>query len=112
MNFMNDMINQGTNLNRDWAHLKAPQIAIDYWRMDKDSMWSDVLMNLFADETNHRDVNHTFATMKNDDPNPYVHKHLEDAAKAWQMTSKQQSTGPSTYTKVPSKAAAAKPSVS
>mmetsp|Transcript_26220 Transcript_26220/g.48898 ORF Transcript_26220/g.48898 Transcript_26220/m.48898 type:complete len:355 (-) Transcript_26220:282-1346(-) len=102
----------GTNLNRDWAHLKAPQIAIDYWRMDKDSMWSDVLMNLFADETNHRDVNHTFATMKNDDPNPYVHKHLEDAAKAWQMTSKQQSTGPSTYTKVPSKAAAAKPSVS
>ena len=28
-----------------------------------------------ADETNHRDVNHTFAGMHGDDPNPYVTKH-------------------------------------
>lgn len=75
----------GTHLYKDWGHLKAPAIAIDYWRMSEDAMWSDVLRNLFADETNHRDVNHTFAAMKNDDPNPYVHKHLEDAAAAWRL---------------------------
>eukprot|EP00470_Lotharella_oceanica_P004865 CAMPEP_0170167160 /NCGR_PEP_ID=MMETSP0040_2-20121228/637_1 /TAXON_ID=641309 /ORGANISM="Lotharella oceanica, Strain CCMP622" /LENGTH=345 /DNA_ID=CAMNT_0010405089 /DNA_START=76 /DNA_END=1113 /DNA_ORIENTATION=+ len=73
----------GTHLHKDWKHLKAPQIAKNYWRMKEDAMWVDVLRNLFADETNHRDVNHTFANMQNDDPNPYVKKHLADAAKAW-----------------------------
>ncbi len=38
-----------------------------------------------ADEANHRDVNHTFAGMKNDDPNPFIQKHKEDAYKAWRM---------------------------
>ena len=28
-----------------------------------------------ADETHHRDVNHTFADMKSDDPNPFVATH-------------------------------------
>lgn len=28
-----------------------------------------------ADEAHHRDVNHTFADMKNDDPNPFVTTH-------------------------------------
>lgn len=32
-----------------------------------------------ADETNHRDVNHTFASMARTDPNPYVGKHHKDA---------------------------------
>ena len=43
-----------------------------------------------ADETNHRDVNHTFASMARDDPNPYVSKHMKDAAEAhryWQQLS-------------------------
>ena len=43
-----------------------------------------------ADETNHRDVNHTFASMARDDPNPYVSKHMADAAEAhryWQQLS-------------------------
>jgi len=74
----------GTNLHRDWSHLKAPAIAKNYWNLDDEAMWVDVLKQLFADETNHRDVNHTFATMESDDPNPFVEKHLADAAKAWQ----------------------------
>ncbi|GAB5354304.1 hypothetical protein AAMO2058_000107400 [Amorphochlora amoebiformis] len=78
----------GTYLNRDWGDLKAPAVAKNYWRMKDDAMWVDVLKNLFADETNHRDVNHTFAGMKNDDPNPFVEKHLKDAYKAWQLESK------------------------
>ena len=43
-----------------------------------------------VDETNHRDVNHTFASMAYDDPNPYVAKHAEaQAASAayWQTLS-------------------------
>jgi len=31
------------------------------------------------------DVNHTFASMEADDPNPYLHKHREDAVKAWKI---------------------------
>lgn len=38
-----------------------------------------------ADETHHRDVNHTFADMKTDDPNPYVLMHKENAAHAWRL---------------------------
>jgi len=78
----------GTHLHRDWSHLKAPVIAKNYWNLSDDATWVDVLRNLFADETNHRDVNHTFASMKNDDPNPFVTKHLNDAAKAWRLEQK------------------------
>jgi hypothetical protein len=60
---------------------------VSYWRLKDDAMWSDVLRNLFADETSHRDVNHTLAGMDSYDPNPYVEKHLKDAAKAWQSES-------------------------
>lgn len=38
-----------------------------------------------ADETHHRDVNHTFADMKSDDPNPFLMKHKENAAIAWRL---------------------------
>ena len=48
-------------------------------------MWIDALKCMFADESNHRDVNHTFATMNSDDPNPFVSKHREDAAMAWRI---------------------------
>lgn len=34
-----------------------------------------------ADEANHRDVNHTFAMMSNNDPNPFIEKHRENAGK-------------------------------
>ena len=40
---------------------------------------------MFADETNHRDVNHTFADMESDDPNPFISKHKKDAVKAWRL---------------------------
>ena len=38
-----------------------------------------------ADECHHRDVNHTFAEMKHDDPNPYVQMHADDAKIAWRL---------------------------
>jgi len=42
-----------------------------------------------VDETNHRDVNHTFASMARDQANPFVQKHVKDAVEAtkyWQET--------------------------
>jgi hypothetical protein len=41
----------------------APQIAIDYWRMSPDANLRDLFLNVKADEANHRDVNHTFASL-------------------------------------------------
>jgi hypothetical protein len=75
----------GTELHRAWANLKAPPIARGYYNLPEDALWVDVLEQIFADETHHRDVNHTFATMECDDPNPFVQKHLQDAAKAWRL---------------------------
>ena len=39
-----------------------------------------------ADECNHRDVNHTFASMETDDPNPFLQSHRENAYMAWRLT--------------------------
>merc|ERR1712151_1159653 len=47
----------------EWKH---------YWKLPEDAMWVDTLKCMFADECNHRDVNHTFATMGSDDPNPFL----------------------------------------
>ena len=41
-----------------------------------------MIKQVAADETNHRDVNHTFASMAQHDVNPYVNKHLKDMREA------------------------------
>ena len=41
-------------------NVPAPQIAIDYWQLDKDARLSDVIIAVRADEAEHRDVNHSF----------------------------------------------------
>ena len=45
-----------------------------------------------ADETHHRDVNHTFADMKSDDPNPFLIMHKENALTAWRLEVKGEPT--------------------
>jgi hypothetical protein len=75
----------GTALHKDWGHLKAPPMAIGYWRLPADASWKDALSCMMADEANHRDVNHTFATLDEDDPNPFVFKHKDDAVRAWRL---------------------------
>lgn len=39
----------------------APQLAIDYWKLNQDARLSDVILAVRADEAKHRDVNHGFA---------------------------------------------------
>ena len=41
-------------------NVPAPQIAIDYWQLDKDATLRDVVIAVRADEAEHRDVNHHF----------------------------------------------------
>ena len=41
-------------------NVPAPQIAIDYWQLDKEARLSDVIIAVRADEAEHRDVNHSF----------------------------------------------------
>lgn len=43
----------------EWANMQAPQIAIDYWRLQPDASMKDVVYNVRADESQHRFVNHT-----------------------------------------------------
>ena len=45
-------------------------------------MWLDALEQFLADESHHRDVNHVFAEIDAEEPNPFVLKHLKDI-EAW-----------------------------
>merc|ERR550519_3344820 len=65
----------GSKLQKEWGHLMAPDIAKQYWRMADDATWLDVIKQIMADEANHRDVNHTFASLKSNETNPYIEKH-------------------------------------
>jgi len=73
----------GTKLHESWSKLPAPPIAIGYWKLDEDATWIDTLKCMYADETHHRDCNHTFASMESDDPNPFIAEHKEAAGRAW-----------------------------
>jgi ubiquinol oxidase len=42
-------------------NVPAPQIAIDYWKLDAGARLRDVVVAVRADEAGHRDVNHRFA---------------------------------------------------
>jgi len=78
----------GTKLHASWATIAAPPIAIGYYHLPKDALWVDSLKCMMADEANHRDVNHTFADMKSDDPNPFLEHHRENAITAWRLNIK------------------------
>lgn len=78
-NIIEIMQAEGTQLNRAWAGMEAPEIAKTYWRLSDDADMLTVFKQIAADETNHRDVNHTFASLARTDPNPYIQKHLNDA---------------------------------
>jgi hypothetical protein len=75
----------GTRLHEAWSDLPAPEMAKGYWKLSDDAKWVDTLKCIYADESHHRDVNHTFADMDTDDPNPFITKHREDAVRAWKI---------------------------
>ena len=56
----------------EWKTAPAPEIAIKYWRLKKDATIRDVILAVRADEAIHRDVNHVFASLDNNQRNPFV----------------------------------------
>ena len=68
----------GTHLNTSWAELPAPPIAISYWQMKSDATWTDTLKRMLADESHHRDINHTYASMPSNIDNPFAEEHMRD----------------------------------
>ncbi|CAD7941971.1 unnamed protein product [Amoebophrya sp. A120] len=76
----------GTKLHKAWDGLPAPPLAKAYWNLRDDAEWVHVLENLLADETHHRDVNHCFADMDQDEANPFVDRHMQDFAQQRDLT--------------------------
>lgn len=62
-----------------WEKLQAPQIAIDYWKMPEGHRsMRDLLLYIRADESKHREVNHTLSNLDQvEDPNPYVSEYKD-----------------------------------
>lgn len=85
VNIIRHIETPGTKLHTAWADLPAPDMAVGYYHLPKGSKWVESLRCMMADESHHRDVNHTFADMASDDPNPFLAMHKEDALVAWRM---------------------------
>lgn len=54
-----------------WKTKPAPEIAIKYWKLDQSATMRDVIAAIRVDEASHRDVNHTFGSLKPDEKNPF-----------------------------------------
>ncbi|CAC5386950.1 Ubiquinol oxidase 2, mitochondrial,Ubiquinol oxidase 1, mitochondrial,Alternative oxidase 3, mitochondrial,Alternative oxidase, mitochondrial,Ubiquinol oxidase 1c, mitochondrial,Ubiquinol oxidase 1b, mitochondrial,Alternative oxidase 1, mitochondrial,Ubiquinol oxidase 1a, mitochondrial,Ubiquinol oxidase 3, mitochondrial,Alternative oxidase 2, mitochondrial,Ubiquinol oxidase, mitochondrial [Mytilus coruscus] len=54
-----------------WKTQSAPESAITYWKLPDNAKMLDVILAIRADEAHHRVVNHTLASLKEDDYNPY-----------------------------------------
>ncbi|XP_060557805.1 uncharacterized protein LOC132718186 [Ruditapes philippinarum] len=54
-----------------WKTKPSPEVAISYWNLPEDATMKDVILAIRADEAHHRLVNHTLASMKPTDYNPY-----------------------------------------
>jgi len=54
-----------------WKMLPAPEIAVKYWELSPEAKMRDVILAIRADESHHRDVNHTFASLKKGQRNPF-----------------------------------------
>ncbi|KAJ4992502.1 alternative oxidase [Stagonosporopsis vannaccii] len=65
-----------------WEKLEAPDIAVDYWKMPEGHRtMRDLLLYIRADESKHREVNHTLGNLnQKEDPNPYASEY-KDATK-------------------------------
>ena len=65
----------------EWAKQPAPEIAKDYWRLDKDATYTDMIYAIRSDETTHRFVNHSLANLKKGDVNPFAFREPDMTVK-------------------------------
>lgn len=55
--------------------MKAPVLAIRYWKLPEDASFLDVLKCIRLDEAHHRNVNHRFADTPTSSPAPQDNSH-------------------------------------
>lgn len=78
-NILKNIEKEGTHLNKEWKNLQAPDIAVAYWNLNpKTASWEECLRHMLADEAHHRDVNHTFAELPSNAPNPFIQEHIDN----------------------------------
>lgn len=78
-NILDHIEQEGSHLHREWRNLPAPEIAKVYWNLDpQNAKWKDCLEHMLADEAHHRDVNHTFAELPRNAPNPFIEEHFKN----------------------------------
>lgn len=58
----------------EWENVAAPEIAKEYWQLGEGAMLEDVIRAVRADEATHRHINHTFASLHAEDPNPFAYR--------------------------------------
>ncbi|VVT47201.1 uncharacterized protein SAPINGB_P001593 [Magnusiomyces paraingens] len=57
----------------EWKNLPVPKIAKEYWHMSDSATMYDLILYVRADESKHREVNHTFGNLdQTHDRNPYA----------------------------------------
>lgn len=60
---------------KEWQSMQAPLIARTYYKLPESALIFDMIKCIRADEANHRDVNHTFASLDQEKGiNPFVTK--------------------------------------
>jgi hypothetical protein len=62
-----------------WGKMEAPQIAIDYYKMQPGKQTiRDLILHVRADEAKHSEVHHTLGNLdQRNDPNPYVSEYKD-----------------------------------
>jgi hypothetical protein len=67
---------------KEWRTEVAPTIAKGYYKLSDQATVEDVIRCIRADEANHRNVNHKFASLDPElDPNPFIHGHGKKGSK-------------------------------
>jgi ubiquinol oxidase len=63
-----------------WEKMVAPDIAVKYWDMPEGNRtMRDLLLYIRADESKHREVNHTLGNLdQKNDPNPYASEYKDE----------------------------------
>ena len=56
----------------DLKDIQVPDIALAYWNMEPSATFKDLILYIRADESKHREVNHTFANIEKNDRNPFA----------------------------------------
>lgn len=55
----------------EWEQLKAPEIALEYWKLPEGATMGDMIKVIRADEASHRFIHHSLANLDSADTNPF-----------------------------------------